>query len=112
MIWIQHFPDRLEKYRWQAGNKQSLKTMIMKKITFITAITFCWNACLFAQERINLNRIGLYTMNIGEIEAIVISDGHLCVNPVQAEFAQHIDSSEVARTLQKHFAPGHTPGIP
>lgn len=65
---------------------------------------------MFAQERINLNRIGLYTMNIGEIEVIVISDGHLCVNPVQVEFAQHIDSSEVARTLQKHFAPGHTPG--
>ena len=44
-------------------------------------------------------------MRIGKIEAIVISDGHLCVNPVQAEFAQRIDSVKVAKTLQEHFAP-------
>lgn len=77
----------------------------MKKILFIVAITFCLNVCLYAQKQMNFNRIGLYTMNIGKIEAIVISDGHLCVSPVQAEFAQRIDSAEVARTLQKHFAP-------
>jgi len=43
-------------------------------------------------------------MNIGKIEAVIISDGHLVVNPVQAEFAPHTDFSEVTATLQDNFA--------
>lgn len=71
----------------------------------IIIVTLFLNTNLFAQERSGQNRIGLYTMNIGKIEAVVISDGHLCVNPVQAEFAQRIDSTKVAQTLQNRFAP-------
>lgn len=74
-------------------------------LSLIIAITFGLNASLLAQELNSLKRIGLYTINVGEIEAVVISDGHLPVNPVQAEFAQRTDSSEVARTLKRHFAP-------
>lgn len=78
----------------------------MKNIhSLIIIVTLLLNTNLFAQERIGQNRIGLYTMNIGKIEAVVISDGHLCVNPVQAEFAQRIDSTKVAQTLQNRFAP-------
>lgn len=77
----------------------------MKKILLVATIIFSLNVCLFAQKQENFNHIGLYTMRIGKIEAIVISDGHLCVNPVQAEFAQRIDSVKVAKTLQEHFAP-------
>lgn len=78
----------------------------MKNIhSLIIIVTLLLNTNLFAQERIGQNRIGLYTMNIGKIEAVVISDGHLCVNPVQAEFAQRIDSTKVAQTLQNCFAP-------
>ena len=58
----------------------------MKKILLVATIIFSLNVCLFAQKQENFNHIGLYTMRIGKIEAIVISDGHLCVNPVQAEF--------------------------
>lgn len=78
----------------------------MKNIhSLIIIVTLLLNTNLFAQERIGQNRIGLYTMNIGKIEAVVISDGHLCVNPVQTEFAQRIDSAKVAQTLQNRFAP-------
>ena len=56
----------------------------MKKILLVATIIFSLNVCLFAQKQENFNHIGLYTMRIGKIEAIVISDGHLCVNPVQA----------------------------
>ena len=77
----------------------------MKKILLAVTIIFSLNICLYAQKQMDFNHIGLYTMHIGKIEAIVISDGHLCVNPVQAEFAQRIDSTKVAQTLQKHFAP-------
>lgn len=77
----------------------------MKNIlSLILALTFGLNASLFAQAPNRLKRIGLYTMNVGEVEAVVISDGHLAVNPVQAEFAQRTDSSEIARTLKRHFA--------
>lgn len=48
--------------------------------------------------------LGLHTMKIGEIEAIVISDGHLVVNPVQAEFAPCTDFIQVADVLRDHFA--------
>lgn len=76
----------------------------MKNIlSFIVVSMFCFNM-VFAQQPNKLKHIGLYTMNIGTIEAIVISDGHLLVNPVQAEFAQYIDSTEVAKLLEKHFA--------
>ena len=104
MTWIRHSLLRYEKYRWQAGNKQQKRTK-MKKILLVATIIFSLNVCLFAQKQENFNHIGLYTMRIGKIEAIVISDGHLCVNPVQAEFAQRIDSVKVAKTLQEHFAP-------
>lgn len=77
----------------------------MKEILLAVTIIFSLNVCLYAQKQMNFNHISLYTMHIGKIEAIVISDGHLCVNPVQAEFAQRIDSTKVAQTLQKHFAP-------
>lgn len=73
-------------------------------LSLIIVLTFGLNASLSAQATNGLKRIGLYTMNIGEVEAVVVSDGHLPVNPVQAEFAQHTDSSEVARTLKRHFA--------
>lgn len=77
----------------------------MKNIlSLILALTFGLNASLFAQAPNRLKHIGLYTMNVGEVEAVVISDGHLAVNPVQAEFAQRTDSSEIARTLKRHFA--------
>ena len=78
MTWIRHSLLRYEKYRWQAGNKQQKRTK-MKKILLVATIIFSLNVCLFAQKQENFNHIGLYTMRIGKIEAIVISDGHLCV---------------------------------
>lgn len=60
--------------------------------------------CTFAQNSIGHGHIGLYTMTVGEIKLTVITDGHLPVNPVQAEFAQRIDSTKVAKTLENHFS--------
>lgn len=61
-------------------------------------------AQLSAQGQISKKHIGLYTMNIGKIEAVVITDGYLPVNPVQTEFAQRVDFSEVSKTLRNHFS--------
>lgn len=78
----------------------------MKHLFFIiAAITLGTISSLSLQGQTVTKPIGLYTMNIGAIEMVVISDGHLLVNPVQAEFAQGVDSSEVAETLKKHFSP-------
>lgn len=75
----------------------------MKNIlSFIIATMFGLNM-VFAQKPNKLEHIGLYTMNIGTIETIIISDGHLLVNPVQAEFAQNVDSTEVAEVLEEHL---------
>lgn len=76
----------------------------MMKYLLSTIMITALVTCLSAQNTSGSKRIGLYTMNIGEIEAVVISDGHLLVNPVQAEFAQHMDPSKVAETLKEHFA--------
>lgn len=56
------------------------------------------------QGQTALKQIGLHTMSIGKIEAVVISDGHLVVKPVQAEFAPRTDFSQVVATLEDNFS--------
>lgn len=81
----------------------SLKFNDMKNIlSFIITTMFGMNM-VFAQKPNKSEHIGLYTMDIGTIETTIISDGHLLVNPLQAEFAQNVDSTEVAGVLEEHL---------
>ena len=56
------------------------------------------------QGQTTQKQIGSHMMSIGKIEAVVISDGHLVVSPVQAEFAPRTDFSLVSKTLKENFA--------
>lgn len=63
-----------------------------------------------AQSEENGSRIGLYTMSVGNsgrLKITVVSDGHLLVKPVQAEFAQRVDSAEVTRVLEDNYVPSN-----
>lgn len=76
----------------------------MKYLLSIIAILVGLITHVPAQGQTASKPIGLHTMSIGKIEAVVISDGHLVVNPVQSEFAPRTDFSQVAATLQDNFA--------
>lgn len=74
--------------------------------SFIIIVTFLCS--LYGISSAKTNEIpfktGIYTIELGDIQIKVVTDGHLLVNPVQAEFAQHIDSIKVANLLKKNFA--------
>lgn len=84
---------------------EALKTLFqMRKSLLLWIMIFGLGTVLFARPSGVKGHIGLYTTNIGKIKVTVVTDGHLPVNPVQAEFAQRVDSAKVAETLKNGFS--------
>ena len=76
----------------------------MKKLLLFWSMILGFGTALSAQTSVAKGHIGLYTKDIGKIKVTVVTDGHLPVKPVQAEFAQRVDSVKVAETLKNGFS--------